>query len=193
MTLPRGFKATSERRSLEFRAGLGIEATAPIDIEALAAHFGIPVIPGEKLLARERFDEIERLQVGSFSAATFKFEGKTYLVTSPLASEAQRRSHIAHELSHVILEHKLAEIREADGLKFRTCNPDEDEQATAFGETLLLPKTLLGLLIMQGVDTADKIAADQNVPVEAARSRLKSTGLANTLLSQRAEPHGGSK
>lgn len=181
MTLPRGFKANAEHRSLEFRAGLGINGTAPIDIEALAAHFGVQVIPGQALVERERFDELESLQVDSFSGATIGFEGKNYVVTSPLASEAQQRSVIAHELSHVILEHKLAETREAEGLKFRTCNPGEDEQATAFGDTLLLPKVLLELLISGGLDTVEKIAADQNVPLEAARSRLTSTGLAKKL------------
>ena len=177
MTLPRGFKANAERKALEFRTGLGLSSTAPIDIVALAAHFGAEMVPGEELIPRSRFEDLESLQVGAFSAATFEVEGKYYIVTSPLTSEARRRSDIAHELGHIILQHELSEIREVDGVPFRSCRPDQEEQATAFGATVLLPRPVLLAMIRKGFNTPEKIAIAQNVSVDMARFRLNTTGV----------------
>ncbi|WP_370129859.1 ImmA/IrrE family metallo-endopeptidase [Streptacidiphilus sp. EB103A] len=64
---------------------------------------------------------------------------KSVVVTIPLRSPGRRASDVAHELSHLVLTHDLAEVREANGMPFRTCRPDEEEQATAFRGTLILP------------------------------------------------------
>jgi Zn-dependent peptidase ImmA (M78 family) len=181
VTLPRGFKANAERKAMEFREGLGLTSTAPIDVVALAAHCGAEVVSGEDLIERFRFEELESMQVGAFSAATFMVEGKSYIVTSPLTSDARRRSDIAHELGHLILEHELSEIREIEGVPFRSCRPDEEEQATAFGATVLLPRPLLISMIRKGFNTPEKIASAQNISVEMARFRLNSTGILKQL------------
>ena len=106
-----------------------------------------------------------------------KVEGKNYIVTSPLTSEARRRSDIAHELGHIILQHELSEIREVDGVPFRSCRPDQEEQATAFGATVLLPRPVLLAMIRKGFNTPEKIAIAQNVSVDMARFRLNTTGV----------------
>jgi len=102
-------------------------------------------------------------------------------VTNPLSSEPRRRSDIAHELGHLILKHELGEIREVEGVPFRSCKPDEEEQATAFGSTLLLPTQLLKTLVFKGISTPEKVAQSQNVSVEMARFRLNTTGVLKML------------
>ena len=68
---------------------------------------------------------------------------RMFIVTNPLRSTGRLNSDLAHELSHILLGHDLSEVREVNGVPFRTCQPNEEEEATAFGGTLLLPRPLL--------------------------------------------------
>jgi Zn-dependent peptidase ImmA (M78 family) len=128
-----------------------------------------------------RFTDLEALQVGVFSAGTFVIGGNNYIVTPPTSGDVGRRFDIAHELSHIILQHELSDIREVAGLQYRSCSPEEDEQANALAGTLLLPKRLLTALIDNGVNTPEQIARSQFVPLELARARLKTTGMLREL------------
>lgn len=185
MTLRRGFKADAERKAIQLRTELGLAQTAPIDLHDLAAHLDVKVVSGEDLIGREPFEELETMQVGVFSAATFDIAGRQIIVTNPIATERRRRSDIAHELGHIILEHSLTEIREVAGLPFRSCVPEQEEEATSLGSTILLPRTLLVAAARTGFDNPEKLAAAQNVSVEMARFRLHSTGVLTQLASGR--------
>jgi hypothetical protein len=63
---------------------------------------------------------------------------------------------------------------------FRTCRPDEEEQATSFGGTLLLPRPLLVSAARQGLGP-QQIAENYNVTIEMARFRYNSTGVRNQV------------
>ena len=130
MTLPRGFKASAEREAVRLRREMGIRNNSPIDIAKLAEHLGVTVVGADELIDIERLEELERIQAFAFSAATFEIDNRTFIVSNPLRSLGRLASDIAHELSHVLLQHKLSEVREIDGIPFRTCKPDEEEQAT---------------------------------------------------------------
>ena len=94
---------------------------------------GVTVVAADTIVPREQLEEIERLQAFSFSAATFEICGRNIVVTNPLRTPARTARDLAHELSHLRLEHQLAEVREINGIPFRTCAPDQEEQATALG------------------------------------------------------------
>jgi len=79
--------------------------------------------------------------------------------------------------SRAAAEHDLSEVREVGGVLFRTCKPDEEEQATAFGGTLLLPRPLLMRAALRG-ETPPEIADACGVTVEMARYRYNTTGVA---------------
>ncbi|QJY45523.1 ImmA/IrrE family metallo-endopeptidase [Pseudonocardia broussonetiae] len=177
MTLPRGFKAKAEREAERLRGELGLGAAAALPLDRLAEHLGVTLVSGDELVDRDRLEEIERLQAFAFSAATFIIQGRTFVVTNPLRSPGRLASDVAHEFAHTILNHELAEVREIDGVPFRTCLPDEEEQATAFGGTLLLPRPLLMLAARRG-DGPVEIAADCGVTLEMARFRYNTTGVA---------------
>lgn len=180
MSLPRGFKANAERESLRLRSELGLARTDALDLTRLAEHLDVEIVSAGELIDVTRLEELERIQAYSFSAATFKVADRTFVVTSPLRTTARQASDIAHELSHGLLGHELSEIREIDGVPFRTCRPDEEEQATTFGGTLLLPRELLVAAARQGLGPA-QIAEKYNVTVEMARFRYNSTGVRNQV------------
>ena len=70
MALRRGFKSEAERIARRVRVELGLGATESATPEMLADLLGIEVRAGDELIPRERFDELERMQPGSFSACT---------------------------------------------------------------------------------------------------------------------------
>lgn len=177
MTLPRGFKAQAERDALRVREELGLRSTDPLDAQVLARHAGASVVSAERLVSLASLEELERLQAFAFSAATFEVGGKKVIVTNPLRSPGRLASDVAHEVSHLMLRHDLTEVREIEGVPFRTCKPDEEEQATALGGTLLLPRPLLFQAARRGEDPA-AIADRCGVTLEMARYRFNTTGVA---------------
>lgn len=185
MTLPRGFKAQAEREAARLRDELGLRQTDQLDTHELARHLNITIVSAETLIDRARLEEIERLQAFAFSAATFDVHGRRIIVTNPLRSSGRLRSDVAHELSHLLLSHDLSEVREIDGSMFRTCNPDEEEQATAFGGTLLLPRPLLMQAAIRG-QGPENIAATSDVTIEMARYRYNTTGVAKQAARRRS-------
>lgn len=184
MTLPRGFKAAAERRAAELRAELGLPSASPINVNALAAHLGVETLSADELIDRGRLEELERLQAYSFSAATIEVRGQAFIVTNPIRSLERLASDVAHELAHILLKHDLTEIRDFDGVPFRTCEPAQEEQATAFGGTLLLPRALLVTACRAGFGPED-IARQCGVTLDMARYRYNTTGVARQAAATR--------
>ena len=146
----------------------------------LANHLGVEIVGAETLIDIARLEELEHIQAYAFSAATFEICGRTIIVSNPLRAPGRLASDIAHELSHLLLKHELSEVREISGVPFRTCRPEEEEQATNFGGTLLLPRPLLVAAAKNGL-SPEEIAARYNVTIEMARFRFNSTGVRNQI------------
>lgn len=180
MSLPRGFKANAEREAVRLRKEMGFQGGAPIDITQLAEHLQMKIVSADKLVDIERLHELERIQAFAFSAATFEIAGRLFIVSNPVRSPGRLASDVAHEVAHHVLGHQLSQVREIEGIPFRTCQPDEEEQATAFGGTLLLPRPLLIAAAYKGWGP-DEIAKQYNVTPEMARYRYNSTGVARQV------------
>lgn len=180
MTLPKGFKADAERTAARIRTEMGVAASDPLQITALVEHHNIRLVSAETLVDMARLEELERIQAFAFSAATFDVKGGKVIVTNPLRSAGRLASDVAHELSHVLLDHELAEVREIEGVPFRTCQPAEEEQATHLGGTILLPRPLLLAAARLGLGP-EQIARDVGVTTEMARFRFNTTGVARQL------------
>jgi Zn-dependent peptidase ImmA (M78 family) len=180
MTLPRGFKASAERRASDLRSQLGLAPHDPLDMNAVAAHLNLKVVCASTLVDIARLEELDRLQAFAFSAVTFEIHGRPFIVTNPLRAKGRIASDLAHEMSHLLLEHELSEISEFDGVPFRTCRPPEEEQATALGSTLLLPRPLLMRAAARGL-RPEEIASRYAVTVEMARFRYNTTGVAKQI------------
>jgi Zn-dependent peptidase ImmA (M78 family) len=180
VTLPRGFRADAERKAISLRKDLGLKPNDPINIMILADNLNVKVLSAEKLVDKDKLEELERIQSFSFSAATFEVDHRHFIVTNPLRSPGRLSSDVAHELAHILLKHELNEVRELDGVSFRTCRPDEEEQATSYGATLLLPRPVLMAAAHRGMTPQD-IATEHNVTVEMARFRFNSSGVAKQV------------
>lgn len=176
MTLPRGFKAEAERKAAAIRGRLGLREQDPVDLFKVAGLLGARVVSADSLVSIERLHEIESMQAFAFSACTFDIRDKPVVVFNPLRSAGRQSSDIAHELSHLILEHELSEIEYLGEIAFRTCRSDQEEQATSLGATLLLPRPLLASALKRGLGI-DEVAATYDVTVEMARFRWNSTGI----------------
>jgi Zn-dependent peptidase ImmA (M78 family) len=180
MTLPRGFKTGAEREAVKVRQELGLSGSDRLDVHQLAEHLDIKIVSADALVSRDRLEEIERLQAFAFSAATFHIGNRCYVVTNPVRTASRQASDISHEIAHMMLKHELTEIREINGTPFRTCRPNEEEQATAFGGTLMLPRPLLLAAARRQMGPTE-IAATFGVTEEMARYRYNSTGVAKQI------------
>ncbi len=185
MTLRRGFKDEAERRATDLRATLGLGPSSVASTEQLAEAAGITIVDAADLIDVDRLVELENIQAFAFSACTFEIRDRRIIVTNPLRSGGRRNSDVAHELSHVLLEHELAEVRDVGGMFFRTCQPDEEEEATALGGTLLLPRKLLLGAASKGWGT-DEVAEQCGVTTEMARYRLNTTGVHRQVAATRS-------
>lgn len=145
--------------------------------------------PADELIDIDRLHELERIQTFAFSACTFDIDGTKVVVFNPLRSIGRRNSDIAHELAHLLLEHELSEIRSVAGVPFRTCRPEQEEEATNLAGTLLLPRPLLLRAARQTLDVA-KIAEQYSVSLEMARFRFNTTGVAKQARTRRHQRHG---
>jgi Zn-dependent peptidase ImmA (M78 family) len=183
MTLRHGFKADAERRAVELRRQLQLAPRDYARPEKLADAASVTIVDADRLIDRRRLEELEHIQAFAFSACTFDIGGRRIIVTNPLRSGGRRNSDIAHELAHILLNHELAEVRDIAGTHFRTCEPGEEEEATALGGTLLLPRPLLYQAVRAGMDTT-QIADHYNVTVDMARYRLNTTGVERQLRAQ---------
>jgi Zn-dependent peptidase ImmA (M78 family) len=184
VTLRRGFLAEAEREAKRIRAELGLGPAEPVDMFQLAKHLGIRVIAANELIDLARLQDLERVQAFAFSACTFDIDGTKVVVVNPLRTPARIASDIAHELSHLQLNHRLDEIRIVADVPFRTCRPDQEEEATNLGGTLLLPRPLLLSAVRHGLDE-QAIAAQYDVTTEMARFRVNRTGVRRQLRSPR--------
>ena len=184
MGLPHGFKARAERLAEELRARVAADPARPLDLTAVAASLNVRVVSAADLVALERLQEIKRIQAFSFSACTFEIDGRQIIVFNPIRSDARQASDVAHELAHIVLEHQLAEIQYLDGVPFRTCQPGQEQEATEFGGTLLLPRKVL-LREARRDATIDQIANKFGVTTQMAQFRWNTTGVASQVARQR--------
>lgn len=184
MALPRGFKTQAERISEELRAKANAPLTKPLNLAAVAEQLGVRVISATDLVPLERLQEIERIQTFAFSACTFEINEQHVIVYNPIMSAGRQASDIAHELAHIVLEHDLAEIQYLDGIPFRTCQPGQEEEATALGGTLLLPRKLL-LQLARRDATIEQVAKRFGVTRNMAQFRWNNTGVERQVARER--------
>jgi Zn-dependent peptidase ImmA (M78 family) len=174
----RGFKAEAERLAERARTDLGLRPHDQLGIRQLAKHLNVEVIPADYLVDRARLEELERIQPGAFSAATFHLpDGRTVAVYNPCNDDPGRtNSDLGHELAHILLDHDVREIQQLAGHTFITCNPEQEEEATWLAGCLLLPRPLLLREAYAGT-SSEAIAAEYQVSQHMARFRLNTSGV----------------
>ena len=177
MVLRRGFKSEAERLVEGVRADLGLSRLEPMDLCALADMLGIEIIAGDDLIPQARFAELDQIQADCFSACTFRpSPGRVVVVFNPLSASTRRKSDIAHEIAHILLNHDLSRIEKLGGITFLSCDPVQEEEAGWLSGSLLLPRDLLTVEVQDNCGEKE-IAEKHGVSVQMARYRLNATGV----------------
>lgn len=173
----RGFKAEAERLAARTLAQVGAQPDRPIDIRALTEQLGVKVISAADVVELSDLEELEALQPGAFSAATFHLPGDHVVaVFNPLNARGRTNSDIAHELAHILLNHEVRDVQKIAGHTFFTCNPEQEEEANWLAGCLLLPRPLLVREAYAGAN-ADSLAERYTVSPTMARFRLNTSGV----------------
>ena len=156
MALRRGFKSEAERIARDVRTELGMKAAQSVEPEVLAKLLGIEVRAGDELIPREHFSELENIQPDSFSACTLRpSPDRLVVVYNPLSAESRRRSDVAHELAHALLDHDLSRVERLGDVTFLSCDPTQEEEAAWLSGCLLLPRALLLAEVRRGSGAKD--------------------------------------
>ena len=140
-TLRPGFKAEAERIALALRAELGLAAHDRLDCRDLAAHLGITVIALRDLEAEgARAESIKQLLHANagFSALTVCAGTRRLIVYNQRQLPGRRANSLAHELSHIILEHPPAPALDESGS--RLWDPQLEAEADWQAGALLVPR-----------------------------------------------------
>ncbi|HJQ45679.1 MAG TPA: ImmA/IrrE family metallo-endopeptidase [Amycolatopsis sp.] len=175
MALRRGFKKEARALALEVRAELGTEVFAPLDPYALADLYGIdvydlqnPELPQESV----RYLTEERPHV--FSGALVPTEPSgAIIIENHVHPPRRRRSTMAHEMSHVLLEHPFG-LTLTDEKGCRSGVRDIEDEATELSGELLIPTDAARTAAFKGW-TDRTVARYFDVSVALARWRMNVT------------------
>lgn len=159
------------------RRGLQLDETEPIDPRKAAAHRGIEVRSADTLLPRSRLQELDRIQPGCFSACTFRpTADRVVIVFNPLNAKTRQKSDVAHELAHVLLDHRLSRLERLGDTSFLLCDAAQEEEANWLTGCLLLPRAFLLDAARRGMSPAS-IAGECGVSEQLAQWRVNVTGV----------------
>ncbi|MBJ8348665.1 ImmA/IrrE family metallo-endopeptidase [Antrihabitans sp. YC2-6] len=126
----------------EERSGLGLNDHEPLDPYALAREHGIPVYTLSDLrdhdLEPDALDHFHGASTSSWSAALIPFDTARIIVENDAHSLVRRRSNIAHELGHHLLEHSFDNVILGEDHK-RQFDTHQEKQAKFMSGELLIP------------------------------------------------------
>ena len=180
-----GFKAEAETIAHAVRAELDLGPLDALDCFRLADAWGIPVVSLGELRAdgaKER--SIRRLlsEDAGFSATTVVLGTKRLIVYNPRQAPDRRASNLAHELSHLILEHEAAPAIGMGGC--RHWDGVQEAEADWLGASLLVPRASALEWMLEHDDLEDG-ARNFGVSIELFRWRVNHTGVVRQLARER--------
>ncbi|WP_197319394.1 ImmA/IrrE family metallo-endopeptidase [Saccharomonospora sp. NB11] len=177
MALRRGFKATARRLAVDVRSELGVDTFAPLDPYALAALYGIEVFTlDEPWLPSSAVAHFTGPAVDAFSGALVPVDTGCVIVENHTHDRTRRRSTVAHEMAHVLLEHDFGVLLTVGG----SCRSDptrtvQEQEATELAGELLLPCAAARTAAFRGWTDAS-VARYFRVSRRLARWRMNVTG-----------------
>jgi|SRR5579883_42530 Zn-dependent peptidase ImmA (M78 family) len=184
--LRRGFKAEAERLAIEIRAELDLDARSPIDCIQLCNVLGVPVVTVRELVSSGASPwSVQSLLAPSakFSALTVAAGTKRLIVYNPRHPAGRRANSLAHELSHILLEHPLSPALGNGGCRLwnSTLEDEADWQAGA----LLVPRDA-ALEWMRANGSIDDGAMHYGVSRALFQWRVNQTGVMRQLEASRS-------
>jgi Zn-dependent peptidase ImmA (M78 family) len=181
--LRRGFKAWCERVSAGYRRELGLPPHGALNPLELARLLKIQVITPEALngLSASAANHLCVTDADSWSAVTLIEGERKLVILNPSHSAARKNSDLAHEVSHIILEHKPTQVFFGPDktLMIREFDRVQEAEAECLSSVLLVPReALLALLTISD----DEVAAQHlGVSTQMFRMRRNLTGVDRQL------------
>lgn len=188
MPFRRGFKSQCERRSVEFRKRLGLSQDSALSAKRLALELGVTVWSADQVsgIGSDMMDVLTDESDQSWSALTMRIGPDHLVVFKPVTSEGRRNSVIMHELSHIILGHKLAAacILDDGSLVPGNFDQDQEDEADWLAGTLLLPRP--ALMSIRRRRLSDDAACEEHlVSQDMLKWRFRMTGVDYQLARRR--------
>jgi hypothetical protein len=176
----RGFKTWCENVAAGYRRDLGLARDGALDPRLLAQHLRVTVwsvtnVPG---LARDVLRQLTVNDPQSWSAVTLRCENADLVILNCTHVAGRQNNSLAHELSHIILEHKPGQaFVTADG-KMMMSEYDrlQEDEANWLAGTLLVPREPLNRLISRGFDN-QRAAEFFLVTADVIQMRRNLTGI----------------
>ncbi|WP_019818617.1 ImmA/IrrE family metallo-endopeptidase, partial [Saccharomonospora saliphila] len=186
MSVRRGFKATASRLALDVRDELGLPTFAPLDPYALARLYGVEVFTlDQPWLPAEAVRHFTGPAAPVFSGALISVGPARVIVENHTHDATRRRSTVAHEMAHVLLEHDV-DVLVTDGGPCRPASPPTAEhEATELAGELLLPRDAARAAAFRDWTDAS-VARHFRVSERLARWRMNVTGARRVARRARA-------
>jgi hypothetical protein len=179
--LRRGFKADSERLAIEVRAELSLDPLRPIDCIEVCKVLGVPVVTVPELVssgASTRSVQSLLAPNAKFSALTVAAGTRRLIVYNPKHPAGRRANSLAHELSHILLEHPLSPALGNGGC--RLWNSVLEEEADWQAGASLVPREA-ALEWMRSNGSLEEGAVYYGVSLALFQWRVNQTGVMRQL------------
>ena len=176
----RGFKSWCENASSEYRSHLGLGLGDQLDPHDLADHLGVLIwtpndVPG---LSIRSIEQLTKVDPSSWSAVTVAAGGRNLVVLNSAHAPTRQRNSLAHELAHVILNHRPATTSVTEkGFLFRDhYDTEQEDEADWLAGALLLPREGL-LSVYRRTSSSEVIGCIFGVSTKLVDWRLRMTGI----------------
>ena len=185
MPLRRGFKTESERRAGDLWEAMGLRPSDAMDGIGLAKYLGCIVRCADELVDIAKLKELQRIQDNAFFACTFELSNnRRAIVYSPLSPE-RINSDVAHEVAHVLLDHRLTRLTRILGVAFQSCDTTQEEEANWLAGCLLLPRVALMHDLKKRM-SVKRIATSRVLSEQMVHYRINVTGANRQVAAGRA-------
>ncbi|MET4388529.1 hypothetical protein ABIB73_004292 [Bradyrhizobium sp. F1.4.3] len=186
--LRRGFKTWCENASRGYRRELGLEPFDRLDPRLLASKLDVKIwtpsdVPG---LPRSALRQLTKTDPSGWSAVTICVEDKSLIIVNDQDSEERQNNSLAHEISHLVLEHKAAQVFVSPAGQMLLSEYDrvQEEEANCLSGTLLVPREALLHFLTLEYDHA-RIARHFAVSRDVLLMRFNLTGVGKQLASRK--------
>jgi hypothetical protein len=187
-SLRRGFKTWCENAARGYRRELGLTSLAPLDPKALAKSLNIRIWEPHEIpsLNKAALHHLTVREPHSWSAVTLQVDGRKLIITNGTHSPERQNNSIAHEISHLVLEHEPARAFVSAGglMMLNHYNLAHEEEADCLAGALLVPREAL-LHILGNGDSHQAAAKYFGVTLDLLRMRINLTGVGKQLGNRR--------
>lgn len=137
----RGFKTQAEAIAMELRDEMDLGPHDRMDCTALAAHLAIEVVRVTALVGAGAIAEDVNCMVSDemgFSAMTVYRGTKCKIFYNPFHADTRTANSVAHEISHVVLEHEPGPVLTVKGTRY--WNQTQEDEADWLAGAILVPR-----------------------------------------------------